>query len=132
MTRALVTTLALSTTLTALSVWANLIVHTTAGPTRVLADFSRLAAFGSWLIVAMMWCTQIALSSYRCGWEKVGRKVSTKVDKLETHLDESIAEVRSEVGERLDAVEGVIGEIDKERVQANAVVLELFRNKRVR
>lgn len=125
MTRALAVTLvALSVVLTAVTIWSNLTVRTIVGPAHFWAEFSRLFACTSWLILAMLWCTHRVVESNRGGWKKVG----AKVDKLETHLDESLAEV----GERLDGVEGVIAEIDKDRVQANAVVLQLFREKRAR
>lgn len=117
MTRALLTTLALSATLTTLSFWANLTVHTTTGVAHVLTDFSRLAAVAAWLILAMLWCTKLAVEENRC---------------VETHLDDAIEDVRIEVRERLDAVEDVIGDIDKERVRANAAVVQLFRNKSAR
>jgi hypothetical protein len=133
LTRALaVTLIALSVVLTAVTIWSNLTVRTTVGPAHFWAEFSRLIAFSSWLVLAMLWCTHRVVESNKGGWKEVGRKVVAKVDKLETHLDESIAEVRDEVGDRLDGVEGVIGEIDKDRVQANAVVLQLFREKRAR
>lgn len=140
MTRALAVTLvASSVALTAVTIGSNLIVRTTSGPAVFWAEFSRLIACASWLILAMLWCTCRVVESNRVGYKEVGKKVNAKVDKLETHLDESIAgvraevaEVRTEVGERLDAVEGVIGEIDRDRIEANAVVLQLFREKRAR
>lgn len=129
MTRALtVTLITLSVVLTALTIWSNLTVRTTTGPAHFWAEFSRFGAFGSWLFLAMLWCTNRVVEAIRSGSKEVGKKVA----KLENHLDEIIAEVRAEVGEHLGAVEEVIGEIDRDRVQANAVVLQLFREKRAR
>lgn len=133
MTRALaVTLIALSVALTALTIWSNLTVRTTVGPAHFWAEFSRFGAFGSWLFLAMLWCTNRVVEAIRCVSKEVGKKVGTKVDKLENHLDESIAEVRAEVGKHLGAVEEVVGEINRDRVEANAVVLNLFRDKRAR
>ncbi|MDF2969253.1 MAG: hypothetical protein K0Q93_3031 [Nocardioidaceae bacterium] len=103
MTRALAVTLIVtSVALTALCIWSNLTVRTTVGPAHFWAEFSRLATFASWLVLAMLWCTN---------------RVVKSVDKLETHLGE---------------VEDVVTDIDKERVQANAVVLQLFRDRKAR
>lgn len=126
MTRALaVTLIALSVALTALTIWSNLTVRTTTGPAHFWAEFSRFGAFGSWLFLAMMWCTHRVVEAIRSLPKEVGKKVGTKVDKLESHLDESIAEV----GENLGVVKRVVGEINKDRLEANAVVLNLFRDK---
>jgi hypothetical protein len=105
--------LVLSVALTAVTIWANLTVRTTVGPAHFWADLSWSAAIASWLIVAMLWCTNRVVESSRYGWKKVG----AKVDKLETHLGE---------------VEEVVTDIDKERVTANAVVVQLFRNRQSR
>lgn len=124
MTRALaVTLIALSVVVTALTIWSNLTVRTTIGPAHFAAEFSRFIACSSWLILAMLWCTHRVVESNRVGYKEVGRRVDAKVDKLETHLDESLAEV----GERLDGVEDVMEDLDNERIQANAIVISIFK-----
>lgn len=127
MTRALaVTLIALSVLLTVFTIWSNLIVRTTIGPAHFAAEFSRLITCSSWLLLAMLWCTRRVVESNQVGYKEVGQRVDAKVDKLETHLDESIAEV----GERLDGVEDVIEDLDNERIQANAIVISIFRNRK--
>lgn len=129
MTRALaVTLITLSVALTALTIWANLTVRTTTGPAHFWAEFSRFGTVGSWLFLAMLWCTHRVVQGLHGVSKEVGKKVGTKVDKLENHLDETIAEV----GEHLGVVEEAVGEINRDRVEANAVVVNLFRDKRAR
>lgn len=113
MTRALAITLALSIAVTAVAIWFNLTVQPTEGPDHFWGHLFSQAAFASWLIAAMLWCTNRVVESSRGGL----RKVSGKVDKLEEHLGK---------------VEEVVGEIDKERTAANAVVVQLFKDRRVR
>lgn len=128
MTRGLVITLVLSAVLTAVAIRFNLTVRTSVGPAHFWAGFSSLAAFASWLILAMLWCTHRVVESNRSGWKKVGTKVIDKVNAMETHIEENLDEVHR----RLGSVEDTVGGIDKERVQANAVVLQLFKDRQVR
>lgn len=110
MYRVVLVTLTVSVVITATATVTNLAVKTTSGPAHFGADLSWSAAIASWLVVAMMWCTERVVASNRSGWKKVG----AKVDRVETRLGE---------------VEDAMSEIDKERVQANAVVVQLFRNR---
>jgi hypothetical protein len=106
-------TLAVSVVATAATTAINLLVDTNVGPARFGADLIWSATIASWLVVAMTWCTERVVTSNRNGW----KKVSAKVDKVETRLGE---------------VEDAMSDIDKERVQANAVVVQLFRNRQAK
>lgn len=101
---------AASLVLTATSIWASIVFRNDTGPAHVLSDWGWSMSIASWLIVAMFFCTRHLGDVTRTGFKKVGHKV----DRVDSHVVE---------------VGGVVGDIDKERVQANSVVVQMFRDR---
>lgn len=102
-----------SLALTATSAWATIVYRHDPGPAHVLADWGWSMSIASWLIVAMFFCTRHVADTTRTGF----KKVSTKVDRVDSHVVEVV---------------DVVGDIDKDRVQANAVVVQMFRDRAAR
>jgi hypothetical protein len=122
LSRALFVAIAVSMLATLVTIVVNHLVRTTVGPAHFWADLSRGAMFTSWLVVFMVWCTDRVLTNASGGWKTVGRKV----DLMESHIDERFGVVE----ERLQAVEDVVEDLDHEHIQANAIVISIFKNRK--
>jgi hypothetical protein len=122
LSRALLAAVAVSVVVTLTTIAINHLVRTTHGPAHFWAETAGDAMFTMWLVVFMVWCTDRVLTNTRGGWKTVGKKV----DRMESHIDDRFGVVE----DRLQAVEDVVEDLDHERIQASAVVISIFKNRK--